>query len=1357
MNDEGSFLIPRRATARLAEGRSQPAELVAWREVGAYVLLADPGAGKTEALKLEARATTGGQYVTARDFVSLSSRSYEPGTTLFIDALDEMRASSPSRDAPLDAIRQRLDALNRPRFRLACREADWIDAVDADALRAVAPDGELIELRLESLNEEEIRTLLRHWPNQVPDADAFWEQAEHQHLTELLGNPLILDLMVNATRGGNLPATRGDTYRLACEHLASEHNKTHRAAARQVRNSLDITGLLFAVLLLSGAEALTREPLGSSGGKDVTIDTIAKELGSPVDEAVLASKLFLSDGERRLPRHRTIAEYLAAAAIARRIADGLPVGRVLALMSGFDGGIVEPLRGLHAWLAAHCASERDTLIDRDPLGVVLYGDVRQFPPSDKRKVFDALGREAQRFAWFRNGDWAAHPFGALGTPDMRDTFAELLRSGDRSFAHLALLDCVLDAVCYGDALPDLKPPLERVVRDNSYGDRVRGSALRAWLAQSQTDVSAARVWLEDMLSGTIEDQRDELVGLLLNSLYPDHVSPAEVMRYFHLPKAGSLIGSYRLFWDAHLLARTPHESRAILADQFAALQIDRSNLNADSLTPEIIGQLISAALEESGERESAPRIFRWLRAGLDSYGFAALKGRAAEGVRDWLSTHPSVQKGVFAYALGNVEIDPKDGQRHYWPCEQLLYRAKRPGDWYRWLLHVAAGSDIEPLAKYCFDNAAHAAIEPSLDYDITMEDVEAWVDENKLRWPQAADWREQAWSRELGHWQGRELRHKREYEAKHLQDRERRRRDLAQYADAIPAGTAPAGLMHHLALAYRGRFTDIHGETPESRIQDYLVGNEADVASAMVGLKATLSRSDLPTVADIFKLYLEQREHYIRPACLVGAELASHDDSAAPLSWSDELASRLVAFWLTDGTGEVPAWYTQLATHRPAMVASVLVQFGRLSIRKRPEHSITGVWSWSQSDDLHQLAQAVLPELLTGFPARATEAQLRTLNHDFLPAAARHLDRSVLGAIASRRLGLKSLDAGQRIAWLVATLSLDPNPRSHELMEFVGSSQTRAVQLGATLAAQTERHFAPLQLPVKILARVILLLAPHAKPAYSAEGGWVTDLDRRRDLVHGFIRRLSASTDEAVASELVELRRMPTMKPWALALDSAKSDHARVVRAARFRHASPESIAHTLANLAPANASDLLALALDQLRGLGAQIRGDDTNSLQLFWRETRNGLLIPKMENDCRDVLLGKLRPLLSPLSVHVEKEASAANDTRADLRISSMIDGRRVVVPIEIKKEDHSALWVAWHEQLEGRYVTDPAAQGAGLYLVLWFGHKPRSSPQGQRPRSAHELEELIRACIPADARTRIAVCVLDLSQPRGVVVSK
>ena len=1350
MAGDTSQYIARRATARLADGRSQPADLAEWRSIGAYVLLADPGAGKTEAFKAEA-LVPGSRYLTARDFVVLQPAATAIDTVWFIDALDEMRADAATWNGPLDAIRQRLVALGCPRFRLACREADWIGAVDTEALRAVAPSGDLAELRLEPLSRDETLTLLRLWPDRVPDAQAFWQQAEHLNLTPLLANPLLLELLVDAVRGADWPETRRETYQLACERMATEHNKGHRAAKRGSTqpgdDQLSEASLWCATLLLAGDEAVTLDATSSQTTADIPTEAIATLLALRSPSDVLASKLFLADGERRLPRHRTVAEYLAAQAVARCVAGGLPISRVLALMCGFDGGIVEPLRGLHAWLAVHCPRERALLIDRDPLGVVLYGDVRYFETREKHQILAALAREAQRFAWFRNGDWAAHPFGALGTIDMVPIFKDLLESADRSPAHQALVDCILDAIRYGSALPELKPVMEAVLRDSSWLDDIRSAALQAWMAQSQANLTPARAWLDDIAAGAIEDPRSALGGQLLNALYPKYLGPDEVMRYFRLSGTRDWGYTCQRFWDTDLLVRTPPPSHAVLADQLAALSVGRSNPNGVFGLSSIIGKIISAALEAAGEHADGPRLFRWLRAGLDEYGFAAIKGPDGDGVRAWLSAHPERQKAVFAYAASQVLPDPGTGQRHYWPCQQLLFYAKRPPDWFNWLLGIAARTEDVALARYCFDSAAHSALNPSLDFDISMDDVEAWVDANSQRWPDAATWLELAWSLPLDHYQGQHQQRDREHAAETLAARERRWDGLVQHAGAIQSGTAPAGLMHQLAMAYRGRFFDVHGETPEARLQDYLGGGADGVRGAVDGLKACLRRTDLPTVADILKLGFAQREHYIRPACLVGAELAFNEDPALALDWDDQLASQLVAFWLTDGTGDQPHWYASLAQNRSILVAGVLGDFAAQLLRKRPDQSIPGFWNLGQGSEYKSLACAVLPGLLQGFPARANKGQLRQLNHDLLPAAVRHLDRVELAGLASRRLGLKSLDAGQRIAWLVAALVIDPDGRSGELVDFIGSSQTRALQLSAALVAQRGSHGDLSALPAAVLARLIPLLAPHAAPDYPTEAYSVGDIEHRRDLVHGLIRQLSAVHNEPAAAALAKLRAMPLMKPWATVLASASAEQTRSLRAARFDHATAQAVALTLTNRAPANAGDLAALVCDHLQTLDSHIRGDETNSLRLFWRDDRSA---PKVENDCRDVLLGLLRHRLSPLPVQVEKEASAANDARADLRASTLADGHRVVVPIEIKKEDHRAVWTAWRDQLDGRYTTDPAAQGVGIYCVLWFGHKPRASPEGLKPRSAAEMADALRALIPAVDRVRLTVVVLDLSQP-------
>ena len=108
--------------------RKRPSRLLKdFRSEPAYVLLGDPGAGKTTAFEAECRAHgENACLVTARDFIALELNSHPEWRekTLFVDGLDEVRAGSVDLRTPFDEIRKRLDALGRPRFRLSCRTAD---------------------------------------------------------------------------------------------------------------------------------------------------------------------------------------------------------------------------------------------------------------------------------------------------------------------------------------------------------------------------------------------------------------------------------------------------------------------------------------------------------------------------------------------------------------------------------------------------------------------------------------------------------------------------------------------------------------------------------------------------------------------------------------------------------------------------------------------------------------------------------------------------------------------------------------------------------------------------------------------------------------------------------------------------------------------------------------------------------------------------------------------------------------------------------------------------------------------------------------------------------------------------------
>ena len=369
-----------------------------FRNADAYVLLGAPGAGKTTAFKQEAEHAHA-YYVTARDFITFDGRPEWHDTTLFIDGLDERRAGSADGRTPLDEIRKKLDRLGRPWFRLSCREADWFGANDRTHLKEVSRNGDVKVLRLDPLNEEAIHKILRDL--KVEDPEGFVEQAREQGLETLLRNPQSLLMLVEAVGGDAWPETRKEVYELACFKLAGEFNEEHQLATQeQIDPSmlLEAAGRLCAVQLLAGHAGYALIG-GASNEEYPGLESVPFKNGN-ARHAAVRTKLFVSSHEgHTTPVHRHVAEFLGARHLAGMVENGLPVRRILALMTGDDGGVVSELRGLSAWLATHSKTSRMEIIERDSIGTVLYGDVKGFSPDEKHRLIDGLHDASRKNPW----------------------------------------------------------------------------------------------------------------------------------------------------------------------------------------------------------------------------------------------------------------------------------------------------------------------------------------------------------------------------------------------------------------------------------------------------------------------------------------------------------------------------------------------------------------------------------------------------------------------------------------------------------------------------------------------------------------------------------------------------------------------------------------------------------------------------------------------------------------------------------------------------------------------------------------------------------------------------------------------
>lgn len=1360
--------IARSATLKISNRESESRPLAAWRHLDAFVLLAEPGAGKTTSFVQEAEALKGSAiFLTARDFVALGPPEGWTNEVLFIDALDERRSTTGSATAPIDEIRKRLLELGKPKFRLSCREADWI-AGGAKDLAAVAPGGKVEELWLDPLSEADIRAILGScYSEKAKDVDLFLEMARRRNLGEILPNPLLLNLLIDAVRRKNWPDSRTETYELACRQMACEYNPIHRTGGvRSIRPAelyLEAAGKLCAMLLLSDTRYLTLDP-SDSASESIPLASLPDSLGidAQVLQETVDSKLFSAEGDRRTPRHRTIAEFLGGRTIADLVQKhGLPIQRALALITSSDGGIVEPLRGLHAWIASHCPTERSLLIDTDPLGLILYGDVRPFSVSDKLRVLDALRDEATRFPWFRNENWEAHPFGSLGTADMEPAFRALLQDKSRELPHQALLDCVADAIEYGDPMPSLCSDLESIVRDSTYTPSLRKSALSALLRTIGENSGLIVGLLDDIKNGSISDEDDELCGRILSSAYPDQIAPLEVLRFFHPRKAQNLIGWFHLFWVVEFPAKVPLSHIPEVLDHLASI-FSSEDMSSDESEESIADEfrrtamkLLVRGLDQFGDKVTDLRLYRWLGIGLNRFGSIVDNNDEAKAIKAWFDARPDRIKSI--YLAGARLLKPVESERRppVWTVENHLYRAKRPRDWFLWLLQQAAVETSPSLVKSWIVEATCTAVDQTQTphFDITLDDIESWRSLISTRWPEAEAWIQEASSCILDGYQRDEHSRRLRASAQRAEERRRRHEALHSKLPEIFEGSAPPRIMADLAGAYTKRFIDITGETPLERVMDFLVVSEDEAVKAIEGIKAVLRRGDLPSYDEIRSLHTQQRHFVIYSACLLAAELVFEDDPSCIQHWNGDLVNTLIAFHLINGAGRKIDWFDELCRSRPELVRLPLSQIVTNALRAPDSQTLVASHLFNGTDGKTVLAATLIPALIDAIPANPSKEQLRLLNSHVLPGAFINLSSDSLHEILERRLSQPDLTLKLRVAFRYAALRIDPSRHVHDLLQLLESNPEIISTFRELLS---ERNAGAEQLAVKSPKSVGLIAEALAKHAVStgrpSEIETDSPLEGRRRVIHQLVNELSMTSDPNANQELRRLRELSVMSLWWSHVEWCLRKQTRLSRLASFSAPRPSVVAGVLLNRSPANARDLAALVLNQLSWKARQIRFDEANQLQLFWGHSKTHGCIPRSENASRDILLGLVRDRLLLHDVQLEKEAFAAGDKRADLQATAVIDGKRIVVPIEIKKDNHPDLWTAWRDQLEQRYTTNPATDGIGIYLVLWFNWRPKASPERMKPRSAEHVAELFSKIIPADRWSHLFGLVIDLSSRDG-----
>lgn len=551
-------------------------------DVPCLVLLGEPGIGKSTVIeshfeRVKSASQDGRRLFVYRDLRSYSSdylftqifesngfRAWKEGSgllDLYLDSLDECSVRINSLAALLiDQLREL--PLGRLRLRLGCRTAEWPGLLESELKARFGIDGmkvvELVPLRRADVV---IAAEINHLP-----VESFLSQVWQAAAVPLAIKPITLDFLIKVRQErGALPSTQADLYEKGCLILCEERSPSRIAAGHvgqlSAAQRMDVASWIAAAMIFGGKSAIRTAPVtGSSASDELTLFELeAREFGGEqaIRDVLKVSGLFSARGADRLGwAHKTYSEFLAARFLARQ---KVPLHQIRDLIFHHHDpdAVVPQLREAASWVASLRSDVFADIGKRDPQ-VLLASDVVKADEGGRRDLVQRL-LEAFDSERALDDDW-----------DERVHYRKLKHSGlgkqlrrfvvDRSkniIVRRVAIDIAERCYCH-----ELLEDLLAVALDGRDDAHSRQQAAHAVAVIGD---AGAHARLRPLLAaGEQEDPHDELRGIALSVLYPEHMSAEELFDLLRPQRDEIMIGTYSDFISERAYSLTSSELPAAL-------------------------------------------------------------------------------------------------------------------------------------------------------------------------------------------------------------------------------------------------------------------------------------------------------------------------------------------------------------------------------------------------------------------------------------------------------------------------------------------------------------------------------------------------------------------------------------------------------------------------------------------------------------------------------------------------------------------------------------------------------------------------------------------------------------------------
>lgn len=1020
---------------------------------------------------------------------------------------------------------------------------------------------------------------------------------------------------------------------------------------------------------------------------------------------------------------------MSAVAIADKIKNGLPLGRILPLFPVEHEVIPSPLREIAAWLAGLDTHFRNWLITHDPI-TAAQGDTIRYTSAERENLITSLANRFRDRVWQRDFD----RFGDLARSVSDNVLHQLLQPANSTAVRHMVME-MIDAAKTGSLYPDLL----QIAIDSNTESRLRAKA--ATILANQAPIDYASKMYPLLTLPADQDNDDEICGTLLYRLYPNHLTTEQALSALRVPRNYYLFGIFRHFWELDFFERkqfTSDERQQILNAIDSLLKLDGDSIKLHSLV-ELFIRLLLVELKEKDPN-------------IDRLGLWLVK------LADWVRYHEPANKPEYQQFIQTLRAMPN-------------FRAQL----YRWQLkNWSTGKDFSPwwdlpfYGRITTDDELPMFIEICQEYSakpeigiaifellvslvlqapqmIRLEVVEELAGYN-LQYD--AYWQK----RKVSEIDGPAARmHKQHLEFnKQIKNRET---DQITYVQNNVEALSVSNVNFILFVIHEVNFEPF-GDVPVEAIKERY---GSDVAQAIY--QALLEIWD--GLTDISGLWPYSNN---LPNLAIVAGYGYRLRQPQLKSLNQQQVDYLIWRMLHDSKTSLSL--TELWEFNPDMVWRRLMD----SIRREwnlPENSHPMVWQFLNSAE--SLPNGLMDEIVNyvttvGIPAetRARRYALRILlrssrrdevlrlvsdqvNHEWCGQAlpVPWVENAALSTLAAWWL----LDADTAFDVLEGIVLQGPR---HPL-RVIGFINGLLELQGNYLFNNSWSVDVSWQSYAKLLP---LLYAQPPRAGLQLGGGFVTPADQfaqARDSLIIHISKAPPALSCAWFGAWKEDERYGIHRDWFARI------FTELVQRQADESWSPlpiETVNQILGKEASLirNDNDLMLLLEELIAQQLVPAFRSDYSLVPLLWSGTKSSGRTHVEEKALQTAIFGQLKPMIQTRRIIGVREPEVFDGKKPDVFLTYILgSGVTVDVPVEVKWADHAELWTAIETQLLKKYMPDPRVK-YGIYLVGWIGSSvTQNDPNGEKPLTPNALQSELQLfadqCL-TNTDKKITVYVLDAS---------